>query len=640
MRRLCLALIAGLVAACALASAAVADSQPPGVPPIQTAGQVAASGQYADSSASSAQIAPKNTNVDVRVLSPGSNGPVTQANTSTAAAIAANANSTDQDTTQDGSGLQQAAQTAGNLQGASATADSTQVKPENTNVDVRVLSEGDDGPVEQTNASTAAAIAANLNHTDQDVSQAADGPAGQTAAQAALSKQGSAADATSKQIAPKNTNVGVRVLSPGNNGAVTQHNDSTAKAIAANLNKTDQDVTQAAPGYGSGQTAGQIAGNLQDARSSAQSAQIHPSNTNADVRVLSPGHSGDVTQANTSTALGVALNANKTEQEIGQQGLGDGGYGCCSSDHKDGVAVQAAGQQAGNIQSATVCCAESIQVHPENTNISTGDGGSTTQSNSSTALGVAANLNGLEQEIGQGPAEEKDASAPAPTKLEGVTDGLAEAGPADPGEVDGDSEATTEAAPAPRPAGTVQSNESKAISLALNLNKTEQSIWQGQSGRPADVGVQAAGQLAGNEQHASSSAASIQYGAENRNGSFGLPYDECKKSCGPYGKPYEQPSDGCKDTCEPHDGPYGKPYEKPYGKPYEKPYEKPSDGCKQPCGPYDPCGHDGCKPAPCDTGKRGDWDRCPKPTWCGRDKRPAPPQCRPATRDEVMPQAG
>ena len=45
------------------------------------------------------------------------------------------------------------------------------MKPENTNVDVRVLSDGADGPVSQANTSTAAAIAANLNATDQQVAQ-------------------------------------------------------------------------------------------------------------------------------------------------------------------------------------------------------------------------------------------------------------------------------------------------------------------------------------------------------------------------------------------------------------------------------------------------------------------------------------
>jgi hypothetical protein len=162
------------------------------------------------------------------------------------------------------------------------------------------------------------------------------------------------------------------------------------------------------------------------------------------------------------------------------------------------------------------------------------------------------------------------------------------------------------AAPA-SPAGTVQSNESKAISLALNLNKTEQEIEQGQAGRPADVSVQAAGQLAGNVQYADSSAASIQYGAENRNSSFGLPHDGCKQPCVPY--------DPCgRDRC------------------------KPDDGCKEPCVPYKPCGYDRCKPDPCDTWKCGDWDPCS--TCCGREKRTHPPVCRPWIRDGVVPLAG
>jgi hypothetical protein len=574
MRRFCLALIAGLVVTCALASAAAADGLSPGAPPIQAAGQVATSEQSADSSATSAQIAPKNTNVDVRVLSPGNNGPVSQANTSTAAAIAANGNSTDQDTTQSGDGgLQQAGQIASNLQDASATADSTQVKPENTNVGVRVLSPGDDGSVEQTNASTALALAANKNQTDQDVTQAAEGPAAQTAAQTALSKQGAAADATSKQIAPKNTNVGVRVLSPGNNGDVTQRNDSTAKAIAANLNSTDQDASQAADGHGSSQTAGQIAGNVQDADASALSAQIAPRNTNADVRVLSPGHGGDVTQANTSTAVGVALNANKTDQDIRQESSGGDDDKCCG--HKDGVAVQAAGQLAGNIQSATVCCAASIQVHPENSNLSTdGPSSPTRQENTSTAVGVAANLNDLDQDIVQDPADDPKA-APTTGTVEGTTEGLAEA----------------LAAPS---AGTDQSNESKALAVALNKNETDQDIVQRQSGPPSDVAVQAAGQIAGNEQSADSSALSIQYGAENRNGSFGSKGDWCRERCD-------------------------------------------DDHGSIPL----PCGYDRCKPDKGDTRKCGEWDRCPKPQpkWCGYD-RISPSPCRHGIRDEVVPLEG
>ena len=59
---------------------------------------------------------------------------------------------------------------------------------------------------------------------------------------------------------------------------MSQRNDSTAAAIAANLNATKQDISQDPHGSPS-QTAGQAAGNWQGANASALSAQIHPSNT-------------------------------------------------------------------------------------------------------------------------------------------------------------------------------------------------------------------------------------------------------------------------------------------------------------------------------------------------------------------------
>jgi hypothetical protein len=585
MRRICLALIAGLLAAGASTGAAAADGLAPSAPSEQTAGQVATSGQWADSSATSTQIAPKNTNVNVRVLSPGTNGPVSQTNSSTAGALAANANATDQSTEQAGGGNQTAGQLAGNLQDASATADSTQVKPENTNVDVRVLSPGDDGEVTQENSSSAAAIAANLNKTDQELEQESDGPAVQSAGQAALSKQGASAEAESKQIAPKNTNVGVRVLSPGNDGAVTQRNDSSAKAIAANANSTKQDIEQEADGGRGGdwtsQTAGQLAGNLQGAEASALSKQIEPSNTNADVRVLSPGHGGDVTQANTSSAVGVALNANHTSQSIEQELEGngkDGKDGCCRDGHKGDVTVQAAGQVAGNLQGASAT-AESVQVHPENTNLSKGDPGSVRQRNESSALGVAANFNGLDQSIDQDAGDEKKAKPLLADENSGLTEALAEA------------------IVAPR-AGTEQSNDSKATSLAVNLNKTQQEIEQEQEGRSADVGVQAAGQVAENKQYADSAATSFQYGAQNRNFGVGLMPVPCKR-----------------DRCTPEPCGY--------------------DRCKP-----DMCGYDRCKLDPCKE-KRSTRDPCGDPKWCshGCDKRIAPKPWPDPAGSEVGPLA-
>jgi hypothetical protein len=202
--------------------------------------------------------------------------------------------------------------------------------------------------------------------------------------------------------------------------------------------------------------------------------------------------------------------------------------------------VQAAGQQAGNVQSAIVCCASSVQVKPENTNLSGGDGGSTRQQNTSSALGAAANLNGLEQQIGQG------------SGLEPAYDGHAADAPA----------LTDRAAPHPDAVG--QSNDSTAVSLAGNANLTGQTITQAYDGPPAGVTVQAAGQAAGNEQYATSSASSFQLEPRNVNGSIGVldgacdehalpaPGPSCGKPapppCGPCAHPAPKP---CLPTCRP-----------------------------------------------------------------------------------------
>jgi len=534
MRRTCLALVLVALAAAAWATAAWADTAPaPVVPATQTAGQIATNSQSATAAAGSTQIAPQNTNVNVRVLSPGANGPVSQTNASTAVALAGNANLTGQGITQSGSGSQQAGQAAGSSQDAAAGAESVQVKPENTNVDVRVLSDGADGPVSQANTSTAAALAANLNATDQQVAQDPSSPAGQTAGQEAANDQAAVAAAESKQIAPENTNVGVRVLSPGDDGAVTQRNDSTAAAIALNANATKQDIDQWAGGGSPNQTAGQKATSAQGAGASAASTQIHPSNTNAGIRVLSPGHNGDVTQSNTSKAIGVAINANITKQSIEQSAGHDPWSSCCRDRHDGDVTVQAAGQQAGNQQSAIVCCASSVQVKPENTNLSGGDSGSVRQQNASTALGAAANLNGLGQQIGQGSGDEPvdgTAAADAPDLFDRA---------------------------APRPDAVGQSNDSTAVSLAGNANLTHQTITQAYDGPPTGVTVQAAGQAAYSEQGASSTASSFQLEPRNVNGSIGVLDGACEEHALP------SPGPSCGKPAPPPCGPCGKPAPRP-----------------------------------------------------------------------------
>jgi hypothetical protein len=312
----------------------------------QLAEQVAGSQQSANSSATSTQYKPSNQNIDVRVLSPGDNGDVTQTNSSAAQSFAGNQNSTTQTVGQTQSGgagtaLQEAGQKAGNLQHANSTAESTQVKPSNKNISVRVLSPGDNGKVKQSNESSAKSFAKNSNELDQTINQSQDsscgcdrkkGDRGGTAIQAggqeAWSKQEADSSAKSVQVKPSNENISVRVLSPGKNGDVKQTNESSAFSGAFNHNSTDQTLTQDQAGSRCGckgdggtaiQAAGQLALNYQSADSSAESKQYHPTNGNLSLRFKkSYGGGGRVDQANESMAGSFAANKNMLDQYVEQ----------------------------------------------------------------------------------------------------------------------------------------------------------------------------------------------------------------------------------------------------------------------------------------------------------------------------------
>jgi ribosomal protein S4 len=406
-------------------------------PGTQAVGQTAASQQAADAGATSTQVNPTNQNIAVRVLSPGDDGAVTQSNTSTAAAAAANANAASQAASQAApaaSGTQAVGQSARNSQAASSDATSTQVKPSNQNVSVRVLSPGDDGSVSQSNDSTAESVAANANKTAQEAEQAAGGGGGgggggQAVGQAASNDQTADADATSKQVHPSNVNAPVRVLSKGEGGDVEQSNDSTAKSAAVNANKTVQKAAQDQGGWkpdhdggpkpscgcepkqpepkhapcgcedqhSTGvQAIGQEAKSHQEAEADAKSVQVGAKNINAPVRVLSPGDDGDVRQRNNSFAGAIAANKNATGQ-FAQQAQGDLRPGA--------VGIQAIGQKAKNDQDAEAE-AKSIQIGATNVNapvrvFSPGGGGDVDQRNASFAGALALNKNATLQDARQ-----------------------------------------------------------------------------------------------------------------------------------------------------------------------------------------------------------------------------------------------
>ncbi len=384
---------------------------------------------------------------------------------------------------------QAAGQSSSSDQSATAGATSTQSSPSNVNIPVRVLSPGNGGSVDQSNSSTALAGAVNLNATQQQIGQnqagGGSGPATQAAGQDNSSDQTADSTATSTQTSPSNVNIPVRVLSPGNDGSVSQSNDSTAGSLAANLNATDQKIGQNQAGGGGPavQAAGQANDSTQSADAAATSTQDHAVNYNIPVRVLSPGNDGSVDQSNSSTAAAIGVNANLTDQKIGQNQAG-GGLSFAAP------YVQAAGQKSASKQDAT-STATSTQDHPANYNIpvrvlSPGDDGSVTQSNDSTALSLAANLNKTGQAIHQNQAG--GGLYPAP---------LVQAAGQD---ASNDQDATAAATStqsyasntnvpvrvlSPGGGGSVtQSNSSFAGALALNANLLCQSIWQNQGGKP------------------------------------------------------------------------------------------------------------------------------------------------------------
>ena len=518
----------------------------------QAAGQSAGSGQSASGGSGAYQLGPSNNAGSIRVLSPGDNGNVTQSNSTTAAAVAANANKTDQtvDQSQTGGGYgsdstQIAGQEAKNAQQADADATAKQLGAKNDALSIRVLSPGDDGDVTQSNSVSAGALAANGNKTDQSVDQSQAGggkgsDATQIAGQEAGNYQKADADATAVQVKPSNTASSIRVLSPGDDGNVTQSNSTTALATGLNGNKTDQSIDQSQggrhprtprpearrpSGYGSDSTqiAGQSADNKQEADADATAVQVKPTNTATSIRVLSPGDGGDVTQSNSATALAAALNGNKTDQSIDQtQGGAHSGppTGATRRPGRARLRTQIAGQSAENKQSADAD-ATAVQIKPTNTAtsirvLSPGDDGDVTQSNDATAVGIAANGNKTEQSIDQSQAgsgygsdytqiagqeasnyQDADADATAvQVKPSNTNPSIRVLSPGDDGNV-------------------TQSNSTTALAAALNVNQTDQSIDQQQSGGYGSDYLQVAGQGAWSGQHADADATAIQLGAKN-----------------------------------------------------------------------------------------------------------------------------
>src|SRR5829696_1358601 len=518
----------GLLASTGQATAAPGDD----ALQLAAAAQAAAGAQAAGAQSGAAQSQPSNKNISVRVLSPGGDGDVTQSNTVASNATAANANITGQsaDQTQSGScgcsgsGIQATGQEAKSDQSAAAASYAEQSGASNTNIPVRVLSPGDDGDVEQSNSVESDATAANINATGQSAEQASAGGSGtQAVGQEAKSEQDAAAASAAKQKGAENTNISVRVLSPGKNGNVTQSNTAGSSAKAGNLNLTGQNADQGQAGSGGTQAIGQKAKSDQSALALSAAKQDEAQNRNIPVRVLSPGKGGDVTQSNSVGSKATAGNLNATKQDADQGQGGSSKCGCAS----DGS--QAIGQEAKSEQSAGALSA-AFQSGASNTNApvridSKGGDGDVTQSNSVGSRATALNINltgqqadqaqgsgdcycasGGTQAIGQ---EAKSDQSAAAASLASQLGGRDKCGCGS----SGNTNAPVRIGSYGGGGSVEQSNDVASSAVAGNLNLTGQTAGQGQGGS----GTQAIGQKAKSDQDALALSAALQSGASNTN---------------------------------------------------------------------------------------------------------------------------
>ena len=526
MRRI-LAVVAaalGLLGSAGQATAAPGDSA------LELAAQAAAGAQAAGAQSGAAQSQPTNTNVSVRVLSPGNDGNVSQSNTVSSNATAGNANVTGQSAnqTQSGScgctgGTQAVGQQADSSQAATALSYAQQSGASSKNIPVRVLSPGNNGNVSQSNSVESGATAANANGTGQSAEQAAAGGSGtQAVGQEADSKQQAAAASAAEQKGAENTNISVRVLSPGNDGNVTQSNTVASKATAANINLTGQNAGQAG-GSGGTQAIGQDADNDQSATALSAAKQDGATNRNIPVRVLSDGYGGDVTQTNSVDSSASAGNLNATKQ-YANQGAQGGRDKCCAAG-----GTQAIGQDADSKQKAGALSV-ALQSGASNTNTpvrvgSKGADGDVTQTNSVASKATALNVNltgqkadqeqagdckcaaGGTQAIGQEAKNDQSAGA---ASLAAQYPGRDKCGCGSSGNTN-----TPVRVDSYGNGGSVEQSNSVASSAgAGNLNALYQGADQDQSG---SGGTQAIGQKAKNEQDALALSAALQSGATNKN---------------------------------------------------------------------------------------------------------------------------
>jgi hypothetical protein len=531
MRKLILALTLAVITCLTVVSVAAAESGP-----IQVSGQSADTSQQAAAGSSATQVNPSNTNISIRVLSPGNDGNVSQTNAAGSSAAAGNASTTAQSSGQSAGagGIQSSTQSAATDQVAAALSTAAQLGASNVNVPIRVLSPGNDGNVSQTNAVGSQAAAGNSATTGQSGTQAAAGGSCgcssssstpvQTSDQSASTGQDAIAGSQATQVDPSNTTVSVRVLSPGDGGSVSQTNAVGSTAAAGNQAATSQTSTQAdaAPTCGcSGtpvQQADQSASTDQGAAALSAAAQASPSNEASPVRVASDGNGGATRQQNIAGSDATALNGASTSQQGSQSAA-------------SGNPIQVASQDASTDQGALAASAAS-QLGASNDASpvrvgSDGNDGSVSQTNAALSGAFAGNLAGTSQNANQNAAAGTCGCGGAGIQVLGQRSDTDQAGfavsaalqqfgersPCGCGGSSGNTASPTRVESSGDDGTTSQANDALSSAAALNGAATRQNGSQSEAG--SGLQIQALGQQATTQQDGFAASLAAQLGATN-----------------------------------------------------------------------------------------------------------------------------
>ena len=490
--------------------------------PVQSGTQSSSTDQAAIAASSATQVQPSNQDVSVRVLSPGNDGAVTQSNDASSTADASNTAATTQGTSQtlaSGCGCVIKSGSIDDVLGTAQQAASGD--PASTQAQAPAATGST-----QSNDAGSTGTSANTAPSSQAATQSSPAGSGggvQSSQQDASTEQTAIAASSATQVAPSNSNISVRVLSPGNDGAVSQSNEASSSADASNSAATTQGSSQTGGGSGGVQSSTQGADTTQGSLAESSATQIHPENSNVSVRVLSPGNGGSVSQSNEAESSANAENIAPVTQTSTQSQAGPS-CGCTSTS----PAVQAIGQTS-SVEQGAAAASSAEQIHPSNVSdpvriASGGSDGSLTQSNEVSSEANAYNAAPVSQTGSQqqapsscgcssGPAVQALGQASEVEQLAIALSSAQQAG------------ATNESGPiriaSDGNGGTVsQSNEAESSADAANIAPVSQTGTQRQAGS----GVQALGQESEIGQAALAASAVFQLPGESRCGcgsSFG-----------------------------------------------------------------------------------------------------------------------